>query len=105
MWRCVALFRPICFTAILVSIIKIVGPLFALHFFSIAEIDLVRIPLFAALSVSAPELFWFPSFFSFLQLTSDAQQGMSSGYRGYDLNNMHLLKEDIAHRQLVADQL
>lgn len=63
MWHCVALFRPICLTAQLVSIIKIAGLLYALHCFSIAEIPIVHIALLAALAFAEYTGAFFVSFF------------------------------------------
>jgi hypothetical protein len=62
-WRVVAVVRPICLTAQLVSAIKVVGLLYALNSFSISKIRLIRLALLAALAFAEYTAAFFVAFF------------------------------------------
>lgn len=62
-WRTIAAVRPICLIAQVVSAIKIVGLLYALNFFRIAEIGLINTTLLAALAFAEYTAAFFVAFF------------------------------------------
>lgn len=62
-WRAVAFVRPICLIAQVVSVIKIVGLLYALNCFTIAKIRLINTTLLAALAFAEYTAAFFVSFF------------------------------------------
>jgi hypothetical protein len=61
--RTMSMLRPMCLVALVVSIIKISGLLFALNAFSISRIELVRTFLIAALAFAQYTAAFFVSFF------------------------------------------
>lgn len=63
MLRLVEMLRPMCLTAQLVSVLKIVGLVYALNTFSISKIFLIKIALLAALAFAEYTAAFFLSFF------------------------------------------